>query len=109
MRRLSFLGIVAVLVVVCVGPTTLANSSGSSITCDFDRMAGHGFVTINASPGQEYTVYDWSGAFIAHGATHSPYTTQDCGPVATGPNGTAVIVAIDGEMIAVTDPDWEWN
>ena len=77
------------------------------VTCTWDGDAAK--VVVLGTPGQSYAAFDGSGTSLAAGVLETGKVRFMVGTSGVGPSGSMVFVVVDDEIVATTDPDWEWN
>jgi hypothetical protein len=116
MRKILALALVLGLAVL-VGGVAGAAGDGSGtggaasgpIGVRYDWIGGVGEVSIIGSPGMLFQAYDSFGQPVAEGVLPDSYFSAPAGNSGVGPDGVVLYVVVGGGIVAVTDPDWEWN
>ncbi len=75
----------------------------------YDWWGSEGELSIVGAPGSHYAVFDSMGHAIAGGMLETQHVSFIAGNSGTGPDGVVVFVLVDDEVVAVTDPDWNWD
>ncbi|MDA1194322.1 MAG: hypothetical protein O2894_03990 [Planctomycetota bacterium] len=107
-------GFVLALAIAIAGLAT-ASSAGidyASATASGVSYTWHGDVgelTVVGEPGTPYAAYDANGALMGAGALREARVSFVVGSAGVGPGGVVIYVVVDGDVVAVTDPDWNWD
>ena len=75
----------------------------------YDMAGNSTMVTIVGDPGAPFVVYDATGTQVAAGALDDGTVSFMVGDAGPGPDGTILFVVVNEEVVAATDPFWEWD
>jgi hypothetical protein len=75
----------------------------------YDWLGDWGEVTIVGDPGTRFDAFDSFGNPIAEGVLDGSDVSFVTGNSGAGPDGTIVFVLIGNDVVAVTDPNWDWD
>lgn len=75
----------------------------------YDWWGSQGELSVVGEPGSSFVAFDCLGNPVAAGQLDEPCVAVPAGNSGVGPNGVVIFVALEGDVVAVTDPDWEWN
>lgn len=91
----------------------------SSADMDFSKATGNGAVykwwgntgelTVVGQDGAPFAAYDINGNMVGHGAIDGGAVSFLAGNSGVGPDGTIIYVIVDSEIVAATDPDYDWR
>ncbi len=116
MRKFAALGLLlaaALFATVSMANATDGDASApapdSTVGVQYEWWGDVGMLSIVGQPGSFYEVYDAMGQPIAGGTLDGAHVSFVAGNSGVGPDGTIVFVRVNDEVVAVTDPDWEWN
>ena len=85
----------------------LSGATESGVLYDWYGDAGE--LTVVGEPGARYAAYDVDGNVIGDGELEGSSVSFVAGNAGFGPDGTIVYVVVDDDIVAVTDPEWDWN
>ena len=118
MRQFAAFGFALIVgFVLCVGFAQATGDDGSpddpaavSTGVRYEWHGAIGELNIVADPGQDFEVYDASGAPVAGGFLAEPFAAVIAPNCGFGPDGAILRVRLGAdEFVVVDDPDWEWH
>lgn len=114
MRTFKNLWLGLALAVALVGLATASSAStdtldatASGVTYEWHGDLGE--LSLVGTPGTHYSAYDVDGNEVGHGVFEENQVSFLAGNAGVGPDGTIIYVIVDSEIVAVTDPDWNWD
>ena len=75
----------------------------------YDVVGSSGMITIVGDPGAPFAIFDATGTRIAAGSLDEGIVSFRIGDAGAGPDGTVLFVLVNEEVVAATDPNWEWD
>ena len=114
MRNLKslWLGLAVAVAMIGLATTTSASIDLSNATAsgvDYEWWGDIGELSIVGTPGSTFAAYDVNGNAVGGGVLEAPTVSFLAGNAGIGPDGTVIYVIVDDDIVAVTDPDWDWN
>jgi hypothetical protein len=114
MRRTAVIGLLlgaAMLVAVGGAHATGGDRGGgpSAVAAQYAPFGDVGLLTIQGAPGAHYDVFDATGLPAGQGRLDEPVVSVVVANAGPGPGGVLLWVVLDGEIVAVSDPEWDWN
>ncbi len=114
MRNLKslWLGLAVAVAMVGLATTTSASIDLSDATAhgvDYEWWGDIGELSIVGTPGTKFVAYDINGNAVAGGVLDAPSVSFLAGNAGVGPDGTMIYVIVDDDIVAVSDPHWEWD
>lgn len=110
------MGKILTLAVVLAAAVTFGSATGAAVpatdsprsmtACDVEFLwdGQTACVSVVDVPGSSYAVYNEMGMPLARGVLNA-----DRERFLVGSAGAAVFLVVNDEIVAGTDPDWEWN
>lgn len=114
MKKFKNLWLGLAVAVAMVGLATASSASidlsdASASGVHYDWWGDMGELSLVGAPGSTYAVYDIDGNAVDGGVLDAPHVSFVVGNAGVGPDGAVIYVVVNGDIVAVTDPDWEWN
>ena len=107
-----WLGLVVAVALFGLATASSADVDTSDATAagvDYEWYGDSGELTLIGDPGTRYSAYDIDGNVVGDGLFDSSVVSFVAGNAGVGPDGAIVYVVVDDEVVAVTDPEWDWN
>lgn len=114
MRKIAAVGLLlAVAMTVSVGVAGAVGGTGHPgcplAGATYQSWGPEGLVTIVGPSGAPFEVFTSTGMLVAAGALYAPSVSFVASNTGPGPGGVLLFVRVNDELLAVTDPDWDWN
>lgn len=110
--RNLWLGLAVAIALTGLAATSSAEYDFSSATRNgviYDWNGHSGELTLASDDDAAYAVYDVDGNEVGDGIIDEGSVSFLAGDAGVGPDGTIVYLVLDNEVVAVTDPEWDWN
>ena len=114
MHKFAALGLaVAVALVLTVGLAKASEPSDgllvepSGVSYEWDGCMG--MVTLSGMPGTPFEVFDATGLPVFAGVLEAPSASFPVPNVGCSPDGTILTVRLGDDILAITDPGWQWD
>ena len=85
------------------------NQASAPIGVRYDWAGGDGEMSIVGAPGMPFQAFDSLGQSVAAGVLSAEFVSVPVGNSGTGADGVVLHVIVGDDIVAVADPDWEWN
>ena len=99
--------VVAGLATTSAASLDLSDATASGVT--YDWHGDLGVLSITGNPGTTFAAWDSSGNAIGAGILDEGSVSFLAGNAGPGSDGAVVYVIVDREIVAVTDPEWDWD
>ena len=107
-----WLGLAVAVALVGLASTTSASMDLSQATASgvkYDWYGDAGELSLVGQTGAHWSAYDINGNIVGDGKFHADDVRFLVGNAGVGPDGTIIYVIVDNDVVAVTDPDWNWD
>ncbi len=99
--------VVAGLATTSAASIDLSDATASGVS--YDWHGDLGVLSITGRPGTTFAAWDAAGNAIGAGTLDEGSVSFLAGNAGTGPGGAVLYVIVDNDIVAVTDPEWDWD
>ncbi len=107
-----WLGLAVAVAVVGLATASSAEIDTAAATASgvhYDWYGDTGELTVVGERGRRFAAYDIDGHVVGDGMLDDGIVSFVAGNAGIGPDGTIVYVVVDDDVVAVSDPEWDWN